>query len=376
MTGPLIFTMAGIAVLYAGAELLVRGSLALSVRLRISSLLTGVLVVGLGTSSPELIVSLQASLLGSGEMAVGNIVGSNISNLALILGLAALIRPVHSQPSLLRREFPLLLAVSVVLSILLVNGSLTRLDGVLMLAGLLLWIGWMVRSDEVPVSLLDAEAEATTLPGTDTARLPDAEAATRLVADAETTIPPGADGATPPDADALPDASKQAGGDPSAPLHKQVPAGRLSRLPLFALFVITLAGLGLLLLASHWIVNGAAELARLFGLSEGIIGLSLVAVGTSLPELATVVVAAIKRENGLIMGTLLGSNMLNLLFVLGVTGLTGSILLDSIVIGDLVLMTLLVLAVWPLAARGLVGRAAGLALLAAYAGWLAWLFVR
>ncbi len=303
------FTFGGILLLYVGAELLVRGSVALSQKFRVTPLLIGLIVIGLGTSSPELVVSIEATLIGSGEIAVGNIIGSNISNLALILGLAALFHPIRASSDLLRREVPIMIAVSILMTLLLWNGILSRLNGVILLAGLIVYLVLTIRDNITPA-----------LPAKDVA---------------------------------------------------------LHRFGTPVVILSTLAGLAILILGAHLMVKGATGIARTFNIPEGVIGLTVVAVGTSLPELATAMVAAVRRQGELILGALIGSNILNVLFVLGVTGSVRAVHLTDIMLDDLVVMSLIALLMIPVIRTGyVVSRPEGALLLAIYGGYLAYLFIR
>ncbi len=303
------FTFGGILLLYVGAELLVRGSVALSQKFRVTPLLIGLIVIGLGTSSPELVVSIEATLIGSGEIAVGNIIGSNISNLALILGLAALFHPIRASSDLLRREVPIMIAVSILMTLLLWNGILSRLNGVILLAGLIVYLVLTIRDNITPA-----------LPAKDVA---------------------------------------------------------LHRFGTPVVILSTLAGLTILILGAHLMVKGATGIARTFNIPEGVIGLTVVAVGTSLPELATAMVAAVRRQGELILGALIGSNILNVLFVLGVTGSVRAVHLTDIMLDDLVVMSLIALLMIPVIRTGyVVSRPEGALLLAIYGGYLAYLFIR
>jgi len=305
----IIFTLAGILLLYLGAELLVRGSVALSHKFRVTPLLIGLIVIGLGTSSPELVVSIEATLIGSGEIAVGNIVGSNISNLALILGMAALFYPVRASRELLGREVPVMIAVSILMTLLLWNGMLSRLDGIILLTGLVIYLVLTVRNNITPA------------------------------------------------------------------ISEQDLAYRRYSTPVVVL--ATLAGLAILILGAHLLIKGATGIARALDIPEGIIGLTVVAIGTSLPELATAVVAALRRQGELILGALIGSNILNILFVLGVTGAVRAVPLTDIMLVDLILMSLLALLMIPVIWTGYrVSRLEGALLLALYGGYLAYLFMR
>ncbi len=305
----ILYTFAGIFLLYIGAEVLVRGSVALSWKFRVTTMLTGLIVVGFGTSSPELFVSLQATLQGSGEIAAGNIIGSNISNLALVMGLAALVFPLHASAQLLIREVPVMIAVSVLLTLLLLGGVLGRMEGIILLFALMIYLFITIRSNLKP-----AFAE-----------------------------------------------------EPKAFFTKNPPL----------LIVVTLAGLAVLITGASLMVSGASGIARDLDIGEGIIGLTVVAIGTSLPELATAIVAAVRKQSDLILGALIGSNILNILFVLGVTATVRPIVLVDIMDLDLLLMTLLAILMVPVIRTGyVVSRLEGGLLFAGYMVYIVWLFMR
>ncbi|MDG5767680.1 calcium/sodium antiporter [Balneolales bacterium ANBcel1] len=306
----LIFTLAGIFLLYLGAELLVNGSIAISKRLGISPMLIGMVVIGLGTSSPELVVSLQAALIGSGEVAVGNIVGSNISNIALILGIAALIVPIGVERSVIRIEVPVLIAASLFMGYLLFDGMITRLNGLLLLACLAGYLLMAIRSHTAPVFSEETES-------------------------------------------------------------------RLEKFRTHWLLAGSLAGILLLVAGAHTMITGALGLASIFQISDTVIGLTLVAVGTSLPELATAISASLRKQGDLIIGGLIGSNILNVLFVLGITSAVSPLEIAGITWGDLALMSLLAIVLWPVCRTGyVVSRTEGGLLLLLYAGYMIWVLVR
>jgi cation:H+ antiporter len=248
----------GLAALIWGAERLVSGSAALAYHLGMPPLLIGITVVGFGTSSPELLVAAIASAGGNPGLAVGNAIGSNIANVGLIAGATAVVTPLKVQSRTLSREFPILIVVSFAGLGLLLDGTLGRVDGTVLLAGLGGLIIWLYRAARVSRDdPLGAETKA----------------------------------AIPTDLG---------------------PTGAIGR------FV---AGLAVLLLGSRMLVWGAADVARELGVSELLIGLTIVAIGTSLPELATSLISAAKREPDLAVGNILGSNLFNLLAVLSVPAL-------------------------------------------------------
>ncbi|PYG03134.1 MULTISPECIES: calcium/sodium antiporter [unclassified Thioalkalivibrio] len=310
---PLLAVVGGLVLLAASADRFVFGAAGLARGLGVSPVLIGLTVVAFGTSAPEIIVSLLASLQGAPGLAVGNAIGSNIANLGLVLGLAALIAPIIAGHGLVRRELPLLLLATLGVLLLLLDGRLARAEGVIMLAGLIAVVVWMIR--------------AARHPGT----------------------PPESDpGLAPPPPAATP------GGLPTA-------LGWLA------------GGLVVLLASSQALVWGAVEIATALGAGELLIGLTLVAIGTSLPELATTVASALRRETGMALGNVVGSNLFNLLAVLAVPALIAPLAVEPAVLTrDYPVMLALTVAVL-LAARfgsGRITRWHGALLLLAFSGYL------
>lgn len=245
----LIF-VAGLALLLTGGELLVRGASGIARGFGISPMVIGLTVVGFGTSSPELLVSLQAALAGQPGLAIGNVIGSNIANILLILAAAALIAPMPITLQHSGRDLVLVMASSATVWLMLWNGVVSRFEGLLLLAGLAVFLVLAFRSGEPR---------------------------------------------------------------PLAAAMKPPPMGRS--------VLFTLAGLVLLVLGARFLVDSASEIARGFGISEAVIGLTIVAVGTSLPELATSVIAAFRRHSDIAVGNVLGSNVFNICGILGLTAL-------------------------------------------------------
>jgi len=308
----------GLGLLVWSADRFVVGSASLARNLGVPPLLIGLTVVGFGTSAPEILVSTVAALQGTPGIAIGNALGSNIANIALILGMTALIAPLTVHSDMLRREYPLLLLVSVGVYLLLLDGDLGRLDGGLLLAGLVIVMLLLARIG------LGRQA-------------PDP-----LVEELEAEIPTAI----------------------------TTPAATLW----------LLVGLATLILASRMLVWGAVEVAATFGVSELVIGLTIVAVGTSLPELAATVVSALKGEHDLAIGNVVGSNLWNLLAVLAAPGLLAPGRVPPDVINrDMLVMLGLTLALFmmgrTLKTRGVINRTEGALLVAAfiaYQGWLLW----
>lgn len=252
----------GLILLAAGGELVVRGAVAVARRLGVSELLIGLTLVGFGTSTPELITSLNAAFAGSPGIAVGNVVGSNIGNILLIFAIVTLVRPVAVDPAALRRDGVVMLAATLVLiAIALIFGALSRLTGFVLLAGLGLYL-WFAWTQEREGGAVAERREA--------------------VAQTAVAVPPG---------------------------------------PLAWSLVVAFAGMALLIFGADTLVKGAITLASLAGLSETVIGLTIVALGTSLPELVASLAAALKGRADVAFGNIIGSNIYNLLGILGVTAL-------------------------------------------------------
>ncbi len=272
MLDSVILLIVGIFLLAVGAGSLVRGATLLATALRMPSLFIGLTVVAYGTSTPEMVVSTLAAARDLYGVAVGNVVGSNIFNTGVILGLAALLRPLRIHDALVRREVPLVAVVTVLLGALAVGGRIDSHEGALLLAVLAAYTWWSYRE-------------------TMRARL----AASTAGAVGEEAAPPS--------------------------VKDPLPAAPHGFAGWRAGLVFTTGGLGLLILSAHWVVNGAVDIARFAGVSETIIGLTIVAAGTSLPELATSVVAALRGESDIAVGNVLGSNIFNILGILGLAGL-------------------------------------------------------
>jgi cation:H+ antiporter len=262
----------GLGLLVVGAESLVRGASRLALAAGISPLVVGLTVVAFGTSSPEMAVSVGAALDDKTDIAVGNVVGSNIFNVLLILGLCALVSPLVIAWKLIRSEVPVMIGVSMVLWLFVWNGELVRWEAALLFAGLVAYVTWAIVQSR------------------------------RESAAAQQESAPGAE-------------------PPATPSPWYVNVGYI------------VAGLAMLVLGSRWLVNGAVEFARELGLSELVIGLTIVAAGTSLPEVATSVIATYRGEREIAVGNVVGSNIFNILGVLGLTGLVSG---GGLPVGDMV----------------------------------------
>jgi len=311
----LLAILAGFALLVWGADRFVTGAAAIAGNLGVSALIIGLTIVGLGTSAPEILVSTIAAWEGNPGLAIGNALGSNIANIGLILGLTALIAPIRIQSHMLKKELPVLFAITLIALALMWDGVLGRLDGVVLLAGLVLVIFWLVRQGlksrrDPLLSALDAEAPA-----------------------------------------------------------------RIDMGPAVMWFLI---GLTVLLVSSRMLVWGAVSIAHALGISDVVIGLTIVALGTSLPELAASIMSIVKGEHDLAIGNVIGSNMFNLLAVLGMPGIIrpgkfpAEVLSRDypVMIGLTLLMSIMA---YGLRGPGHINRYEGAILLIVYLGYMAML---
>lgn len=259
----LLLMIGGLITLVAGAELLVRGASRLAAALGVSPLIIGLTIVAFGTSSPELAVSVQSALSGQADVAVGNVVGSNIFNVLFILGLSALITPLVVAQQLVRIDVPLMIVVSLAVWLFALNGYVERWEGALLFAGIVAYTAFLgVQSQRERNAAVLAEYEAEYQPKR-----------------------------------------------PISWLQRLLDAGMAG------------VGLALLVLGARWFVDGAVGAAEAMGVSELVIGLTIVAAGTSLPEVATSIVAALRGERDIAVGNVVGSNIFNILAVLGLTAL-------------------------------------------------------
>ena len=303
--------IAALAMLYFCGELLIRGASTLASRLGVSSLAIGLTVVAFGTSAPELVVSLDASLSGANDIAVGNVVGSNIANIGLILGLAALLRPSVVHAKIVRIDAPIMIAASFALLAVLATGTASRLEGSLLVLGLTaytVFTFWEAGRESRPV------------------REEIASAAPQRVGSASW------------------------GG------------------------LLALAGLSLLVGGGHLLVQAAVNLATSLGISQAAIGLTIVAIGTSLPELATSVIASIRGQGDIAIGNVVGSNIFNILGILGLTAVVHPLELGAITWLDLGMMVGFACVVTVLiSTRRRLGRIEGGLLLMAFTFYSSWL---
>ncbi len=280
ITASIIWLIAGLALILVGANALTDGASAIARRMGISDLIIGLTVVAFGTSTPELVISIVAAVEGNAAIAVGNVVGSNILNILLIIGLTALVRPIIIKKSVMTQEIPILILSSVIMLILgysatldgISPASVTRVDGLLLLIFFLLFMRYTFASARNSAPAVDADKETAS-------------------------------------------------------------AGHRPRLAKSILYVV--AGLAALIFGGEKFVDGASSLARHMGICEATIGLTIVAIGTSLPELATSIVAAVKKQPGLAVGNVIGSNIFNILLILGTAATISPLPFEGVGLVDL-----------------------------------------
>ena len=315
----LVLFLAGIALLIAGAEALVRGASRLAAAIGISPLVIGLTVVAFGTSSPELAVSLQASLAGEPDIALGNVVGSNVFNILFILGLSAVIAPLIVAQQLVRLDVPLMIGASVLLLALALDGRIGRIDGLVLTGGIVGYCVIVVRQSLKEIPAVRAEYE------------------------------------------------KEFGRRPRRTTRRVLNV------------VMVAVGLALLMLGSRWLLGGAVAVAEALGLSKLVIGLTIVAAGTSLPEVATSVVASVRGERDIAVGNVVGSNLFNVLAIAGASSLVAA---DGIRVApaalrfDIPVMIAVSVACLPILFTGYrIARWEGFLFLAYYAGYTLYLIL-
>ncbi len=306
----------GTAFLYYGADFLVKGGVSIATRFGVSALVIGLTLVAFATSAPELVVSVQAALAGSSDISIGNVIGSNICNIALILGLSAVIAPLSVHSKVLRFDLPVMTVVTLAMAAIgLLLGGFNRLTGAVFFAGLLAYIAWNIRLEK-----------------------------------------------------------RDGSGDAETEIREEVENSRKYPLWLAAAFVI--GGAAALVLGGKFIVDGAVGLGRMAHLSEAVIGLTIVAVGTSLPELATSLVAAARGEQDIAVGNVVGSNLFNMLGIMGIAPMIRPVSAAGITPVDwgMLLVSTLLLVPFMHTGRKVVRRE-GAVLLALYCAYIAFLAV-
>ncbi len=309
----IVFMCIGVGFLYYGAESLIKGSASFALRIGLTPLVIGLTVVGYGTGMPELIVSVDASLMERGEIAIGNVIGSNICNIGLIMGLSAMIRPLAVKSQLVRYDVPIMIAISCLFPIMLFNGYLSMWKGGVFLLCLIIYTTWAIRFSKTH----------------------DHEENVKL--EEEETLH----------------------------LNKN---GWID-------WLFILAGFVGMWLGARLFVTGTVAIARVVGVSDAVIGLTVVAFGTSLPELATSMIAIMRNQRDLAIGNLIGSNIFNILAIVGITGLIHPFIIQGINWMDYVVMILFAVIVLPMMSKDfIIKRWEGLILLLGYLFYIYYLY--
>lgn len=308
-----LWIVVGVVLVLWGADRLTEGAVAVAERLRVPQIVIGLTIVALGTSMPELCVSVVSALKGTPDLAVGNVVGSNIFNALLIVGVAALVAPMTILRSTVFKDVPCALVASVVLLMMCQNDwVITRLDGAILFVFFLVFMQLTIKgatsAQPAPQAVQDQTAEKDQV----------AEKAQPQAAEKDQT---------------------QGAEEKEASAGKRPMKGWLTGLWM-------VVGLAALIGGSNLFVGGATEVARALSVSDAVIGLTIVAGGTSLPELATSVVAAKKGNSGIAIGNVLGSNVLNILFILGLTGMISPMHIEGITNVDLYMMLVSTIMIW------------------------------
>ncbi|PLA73741.1 calcium/sodium antiporter [Hydrogenovibrio sp. SC-1] len=318
---PLFTLFLGLALLVWSSDVFIDSAASVAQHLNIAPLIIGVVVLGFGTSAPEMLVAILAAFNNSPGLAIGNVVGSNIANIGLILGITAIVSPIIIKSSLLKREFPILLAISVIGILLMLDNDLDTLDGMILIVLLVLVMGWMIHANRT-VCPTDPMSEETL---------------------------------------------EELKEHPKMGLKKS--------------WLLLFTGLVILIMSAKMMVWGAVEIAHFFEVPEMIIGLTIIAIGTSLPELAAAISAARKGEADLMIGNIIGSNLFNLLAVLSMPALIAPSLIETTtLIIDYPIMLALTLAMLlvalPRKGRAVITRTEGSLLLISFVGYMLLLYFR
>ncbi len=302
----ILILIVGLIVLIFGGDFLVKGSSSIALRLKISPLVVGLTIVAFGTSTPELLISIKSALSGSPDLAMGNVIGSNICNLALVLGISAIISPIFVQENSLKIDWPMTMGSSLLLYLLVREGFVDSYEGILFIGILIIYIIFIIRKSRKDLKTAKVLEKEFDLPETSNTLLKD-------------------------------------------------------------LSYIILGSAGLYF-GAEWFVDGAKDLAISMGIEERVIGITVLALGTSLPELVTSSVAAFKKETDLALGNLMGSNIFNILSILGITSIITEIKVNDVILGtDIIWMLGITLVVLPLMlTRRQIGRVDGIILLMIY----------
>lgn len=311
MLTTIVLLIIGLIILIVGGDYLVRGSSSIALRLHLSPLVVGLTIVAFGTSAPELLISIQSALKGSPDIVMGNVIGSNICNLALVLGLTAVINPVKVQTNSIRFDWPMTMGASILLYLVVREGTIVAFEGVLFLMIIISYLFFIIHQSRKDTKANVSKEENDEIPET-----------------------------------------------PFKQIWKDI--------------VFIIIGCIGLYFGSEWFVNSAKELALGIGVEERVVGLTIVALGTSLPELVTAAIASSKGQTDLALGNLMGSNIFNILSILGITSIIREINVHVEILNkDIIWMLLVTLMILPLMImRREVGRVDGFILLIVYAVYI------
>ena len=307
-----IFIILGLIALVGGGEILVRGATSIALKFKITPFVVGMTVVAFGTSAPELLVSLSAALDGSPDISIGNVVGSNIANIALVLGATALVYPIRVSKTSLSVDWPMLMLASLLFYFFILNLKLEWYEGIIFVSILATFTIWMIR-----------KSRKAGLKKTD---------------------------------EASNDFNKEA----------------IKEMNIWMSFLLIAGGCLALVIGADWLVYGAKNIARSYDVSESVISLSMIAIGTSLPELATSIMAAFKKQTDIAIGNILGSNLFNILSILGITAIVKEINVNELILqSDIFWMLGLSAILLPMMLlRRDIDRVEGSLLLIAYAAYM------
>lgn len=313
ITFNIMFMCLGVGFLYYGAESLIKGSASFALRMGLTPLVIGLTVVGYGTGMPELIVSVDASLMQRGEIALGNVIGSNVCNIGLIMGLSAIIRPLAVKSQLVRYDVPIMIAISCFFPIMLINGYLSMWKGAVFLLCLIVYTTWAIQFSKTHDIEENIELEEEEIP----------------------------------------------------PLNKNV----------WLDWLFILAGFVGMWFGARLFVTATVAVAKVVGISDAVIGLTVVAFGTSLPELATSMIAIMRNQRDLAVGNLIGSNIFNILAIVGVTGLIHPFTIEGINWLDYGVMIAFAVVILPMMSKGyIIRRWEGLVLFLGYLLYVYYLY--
>ena len=297
----------GFILLIKGADLFVDGSSSLAKSLKIPSVIIGLTIVAMGTSAPEASVSINAALAGNNDIALSNIIGSNIFNSLVVVGVCAAMKSFHVDKDISKRDLPINILASLILSFMLINGLLDRIDGIILLIGMVVYIGLMI----------------------------------------------------------------------SSALKNRIEEGNIESMPLYKSFLFIIIGLICVIFGGDLVVDNASAIALSLGLSQNFIGLTIVAIGTSLPELVTSIVATRKNESGLALGNAVGSNIFNILFILGMSATLSPLhVLNESIIDSLILIGVALLLFVFARSKETMGRKEGIMCVGLYILYTVYLFMR